>query len=151
MSVVVDSTAECQAQRLGAVALFAVGGAISAVLALAVWVLGYVEAQPWGYGPGASTIPQAGPNPYGVLVTFWACAAAAELLAAAICLQRPRTAAAVVCLAIAVGFWASLAATSAPNNFLSASNTSLAWLVPAVTLVIGIITVLRSFSSGTRA
>ena len=151
MSARADSSTGYHGHRLGATALLAVGGATTATLALAVWVLGYAAAQPWGFGPGASATPHTGPNSYYLLAVVWWSAAAAEFLAAAICMRWPRAAAVAVSAAIAVGLVAALAATPTARSLLPASFAALAWLAAATPLVIGVVTLLRGRSSGAQA
>jgi hypothetical protein len=148
MPAATNDPPEHASHRLGAAVMFAIGGAISATLALAVWALGYFESQPIGWGPNTSSDATAGPHPYVILVAVWAAAAVAELIAAAVCGRRPRMAVVVVVAAIAAGFAATLAAAPAVGNLLPVSVATLAWLAPALPLLVGIASALRAIPAG---
>lgn len=137
MSEVADSPAG--RTTVGAVVLWGIGAAASIVVALAIAVLGYVDSLLFGIRHGVDF--QQGPNGLLWLAAVWGAAAAAELVCAVLAKRRFALAASFVSLAMVVPLAVSLLAA---DNTLARAVVLLAWLVPAVPLVLGVVAALSS-------
>ena len=107
-------------------------------------------SQPLGMGPDWDADRGPLPNPYAALIAVWAAAALAELLAAALAKRRPGAAIVIVSAAILAGL-AALLVEAMPIDYVPTLIPGLlAWFLPAVPLVIGIVLLLLS-STRSRA
>jgi hypothetical protein len=143
MSDAVDSSST-RTRSMGAGVLWGVGGAASAIVALAIWALGYVGSLPFGIKPGAN--PQQGSNALLSLAAVWAAAAVAELVCAVPAKRHPALSLGAVAVAMVVALAASLLAA---GNALALSAAVVAWLIPAVPLILGVVAALPSLRSRT--
>lgn len=129
----IDTTSR-EPSRWSIALLYALGGLISAFLAITLWAYGS------GYGNASVVNPtsidhRGGPldHPLGALPLVWGIAALVELVAAASCAARPRFARTAVVIAILAGF-AVAAVTSSADLGLAPPVFLLLWLLPLVPL-----------------